>query len=263
MSTKLDISILMGLPELNKTVILEIEPLAPLSMVSELPGSYYKTLKVPDKKMLCGLFENLLGWHIDLADRKAIVKELIALRRKQAKKDPIIEFVDMTKGSTYCPLLMDYFEIQEVQPVFTKVLFYDDLWKKAYRRSDSADIHMGGSSNLDFNIIAKIHDLNEKIADLSDKIKKEKEKLIKEELEKKAKSTKEEKEAFFKKNLGLFPLFYSTPIKREFIDLKGKYLIKLDMDTKLYEIIKDKSNTNNLCYLGNNEGWINVNILES
>ena len=85
---KIDLSILKKIPELNTKVILEIEPRAPLSMVSELPGSYYKTLKVPDKKMLCGLFENLLGWHIDLADRKEITKDLSKLREKQAKGLP-------------------------------------------------------------------------------------------------------------------------------------------------------------------------------
>ncbi len=88
----LDLSILEKIPEHNLKVILEIEPLAPLSMVSELPGSYYKTLKCPDKKMLCGLFENILGWHIDSSDRKAIIKELVRLRKKQTKKNPQSEY---------------------------------------------------------------------------------------------------------------------------------------------------------------------------
>ena len=153
---KIDLSILKKIPELNTKVILEIEPLAPLSMVSELPGSYYKTLKVPNKKMLCGLLENLLGWHIDLADRKAIVKELSKLREKQAKKDTSIKFEDKTKGSNYCPLLMDYFEINEVQPMFAKAVFYDDLWNKAFRRSDATGnqpTHAKGTINIDYSLI--------------------------------------------------------------------------------------------------------------
>ena len=59
----LDLSLLKELPELSANVTLEIRPLAPLSMVSEMPGSYYKSMKCPDKKMICGLFENILGWH--------------------------------------------------------------------------------------------------------------------------------------------------------------------------------------------------------
>jgi len=47
---KIDISILKTLPSLDKTVIMQIEPLAPLSMVCELPGSYYKNSKNTYKK---------------------------------------------------------------------------------------------------------------------------------------------------------------------------------------------------------------------
>jgi CRISPR-associated protein Cas5 len=32
--------------------------------------------------MLCGLIENVLGWHIDLADRKKLYKDLKQLRKK-------------------------------------------------------------------------------------------------------------------------------------------------------------------------------------
>ena len=260
MEEEIDISILKKIPELNTNIELEIEPLAPLSMVSELPGSYYKTLKMPDKKMLCGLFENLLGWHIDLADRKSIIKELKTLRNKQKKKNADVEFIDKSKGSTYSPLLMDYFEINDIQPVFSKVLFYDDLWKKSYRRSDSADIHMGGSSNLSFEIVEKIHELTNRISDLSYRIKDEKNKAVQKELEQEKEDAKKEKEAFFKQNIGMFPLFYSTPTKREFIDMKGKYKVALSMDNELSILLQENSVKNNLCYLGNNEGWVDLKI---
>ncbi|MDW8464738.1 MAG: hypothetical protein RML35_00655 [Chloroherpetonaceae bacterium] len=65
-----DISLLFEEPKLDKTVCLIVQPLAPLSMVSVLPGSYYKTERVPTKEMLCGLFENLLGWHFSEEDSK-------------------------------------------------------------------------------------------------------------------------------------------------------------------------------------------------
>ena len=68
----INIELLKKIPTLNAHAMVSIRPLAPLSMVSDMPGSYYKTLKKPDKKMLCGLFENILGWHIDSADRKQL-----------------------------------------------------------------------------------------------------------------------------------------------------------------------------------------------
>lgn len=232
----LDLSILEKIPEPNLKVILEIEPLAPLSMVSELPGSYYKTLKSPDKKMLCGLFENILGWHIDLADRKAIIKELAALRKKQAKKNPQLVFVDKTKGSTYSPLLMDYFDI--VLPVIPALGFYDDLWSKAYRRAD-ADVHPKGTFNLDYGIIP----------------------LKRQQPRDKDKPQKIDNGAlfdFFKKNVDSYPLYYSTPTSREYVFVKGKYQIQIVIDSDLYKMLRDRLARENIGYLGNSEGWVDL-----
>jgi CRISPR-associated protein Cas5 len=242
----LDLSILEKIPEPNLKVIMEIEPLAPLSMVSELPGSYYKTLKSPDKKMLCGLFESILGWHIDLADRKAIIKELTILRKKQAKKNPQLEFVDRTKGSTYNPLLMDYFDVENVQPVISKVVFYDDLWNKAYRREDvsgSQAPHPKGTFNIDYGIIPE-----------------------KRKLERDTKNNNKVDDTalgqFFLKHKTEYPMFYSTPTKREYISMEGKYRLLISIDTKLFECLRKHTQSNNLCYLGNSEGWIDVKFEE-
>lgn len=70
------------MPELDKRVVLAVRPLAPLSMVDELPGSFYKTLKHPSKKMICGLFENMLGWHFDKKMRLEIFKDMVKVRKK-------------------------------------------------------------------------------------------------------------------------------------------------------------------------------------
>jgi len=238
---KIDLSILKKIPELNTKVILEIEPLAPLSMVSELPGSYYKTLKVPDKKMLCGLFENLLGWHIDLADRKEITKDLSKLREKQAKNNPNIKFKDKTKGSTYCPLLMDYFEVDNIQPIFLEAVFYDDLWSKAFRRSDAKGnqpTHAKGTVNIDYSLIP-----------------------IKRELPRDSKNNKQVDNTALGKlygdNIDKFPFYYSTPTNREYISMEGKYIVYIDVDAELYDML---NMSDNLCYLGSSEGWVDIKL---
>jgi CRISPR-associated protein Cas5 len=236
----LDIRILEKIPELTKKVILEIEPLAPLSMVSELPGSYYKTLKSPDKKMLCGLFENILGWHIDLKDRKAIIKYLDNQRKKQTKDKSKTGFEDRTKGSTYSPLLMDYFEI--VFPVIPVLEFYDDLWSKAYRRSD-ADVHPKGTFNLDF-------------------IKIREKRMLPRDKDKPQKIDNSALLDFFKENLTSYPLYYSTPSSREYLYANGKYQIELLMDETLYQMLNNHHKENNIGYLGNSEGWIDLKIKE-
>lgn len=236
----LDLSILQKIPEPNLNVILEILPLAPLSMVSELPGSYYSTLKSPDKKMLCGLFENILGWHISLSHRKEIIKELISIRKKQAKKNPVKAFYDKTKGSTFSPLLMDYFEIK--LPVIPEQIFYDDLWSKAYRRSD-ADVHPKGTFNLDYQIIPSKR-LQPKDKDKPQKI---------------AKAALFD---FFKKNIDSYPLFYSTPTLREFVVVKGKYQIQIEIDPDLFKMLSDSLHRENIGYLGNSEGWVELLIIK-
>lgn len=72
----IDISLLFEETKLNMKTLITIQPLAPLSMVNSMPGSYYKTERIPTKFMLCGLFENTLGFHISHKDRKAIRKNL-------------------------------------------------------------------------------------------------------------------------------------------------------------------------------------------
>ena len=246
----LNISILQKQPQLDCTVILEIQPLAPLSMVSELPGSYYKSVKMPDKKMLCGLFENLLGWHIDLADRKSISKEIKQLREKWAKQQKkqkkaifekdksVIPYVDYTKGSTYLPLLMDYFEIRHIQPIISNAVFYDDLWSKAYRRADAV-VHPKGTFNISYELL-----INKRSLKRSDK--------------NMSQVDDKELEAFFKENIAKFPLYYSTPTGREYIAMEGKYETLITVDTELYAMLQERILTDNLCYLGNSEGWVDL-----
>lgn len=239
----IDLTILKKTPEQNMKVILEIEPLAPLSMVSELPGSYYKTLKSPDKKMLCGLFENILGWHIALSDRNVIIKDLIKERQKGIKevekKRAIQKHIESFRsGSTYYPLLMEYFEI--LLPVIPSMEFYDDLWKRAYRRED-ADVHPKGTINLDYRIIP----------------------LKREQPRDKEKPQKIDNGAlfsFFKENMSSYPLYYSTPTTREYISTQGNFQIQIAMDAFLYEMICAKLSAESIGYLGNSEGWIELKL---
>jgi len=237
---EINLAILRKQPKLDCSVILEIQPLAPLSMVCEFPGSYYKTLKIPDKKMLCGLLENILGWHIDLSDRKTIQTEIKKLREEQTKNGLNIKFVDHTKGSTYIPLLMDYFDILDFQPSFTKVFFYDDLWNKSYRRADAV-VHPKGTFNISYDLLI------------------EKRKLKRSENNPKQVDDKE-LEKFFKKYLTKFPLYYSTPTNREYIFMDGKYDVSIIIDSELNAMLQAKILTDNIGYLGNNEGWVDLKI---
>ena len=157
MERNIDLSILRKLPELQKQAVLTIRPLAPLSMVSELPGSFYKTMKYPSKKMLCGLFENMLGWHFDNKLRLEIFKDMAKVRKKQKIE---LKKEQFKQGSTYLPLLMEYFDISETISLkeFKSMFNYSDLWNRGYRRSDS-NKHLNGCRNIDVSLVAERYNL--------------------------------------------------------------------------------------------------------
>ena len=238
----IDLSILKNVPKFDCMSVVEITPLAPLSMVSDMPGSFYKTLHVPNKKMLCGLFENMLGWHIDWSDRNEIIKDVKRIRKKQG-----VQYTDNVNGSTYKPLLMDYFELEDDVKYanFKNACFYNDLWNRGYRRSDTFK-HMNGCRNIDFGILSERYSVFDRIDNLQD-------------VEKKVKDSK--KDEWFKEHIGCVPFYYTTPTTREYVDFNGCYSYNLKMDCKLLEMLLESSN-NNIGYLGNSEGWVNVKIMK-
>jgi CRISPR-associated protein Cas5 len=215
-----DISILEKIPILEKKVKLLIQPLAPLSLVNDMPGSFYKSLNSPTKKMMCGMFENILGWHIDIEDRNNIIKEIKKLRKKQKQV-----FIDYKTGSSYLPLLMDYFDIISIDN--NDIEFsYNDLWSRSYRR-EGADVHPKGTANLSYEVIPLKRD--NKLIDL------------------------------FIENPGKFPLYYSTPTNREYID-KNEFTYEMIFDNSFWELLNLRLEDCNLGYLGNSEGWIHIEV---
>lgn len=219
----INISILKEVPNLTESMKLKIEPLAPLSMVNDLPGSFYKSLTHPTKKMLCGLFENLLGWHIDIADRIEIHKDLKKIRKNQK-----LDYIKIQEGSTYIPLLWEYFEIESVD--LPDSFSYNDLWKKAYRRADE-HVHPKGTPNLDYSLVPKTIGLSDK-----------------------------ELKTIFRANLSKFPRYYTSPTNREFVVLSDVILIDVLCDAIFSSSLKQMVSDNNIGYLGTSEGWIHLEV---
>lgn len=217
------------------TCKLKIFPLAPLSMVSSMPGGHYKTLKEPTNMMLSGLFENILDLHLSVADRKSIRKkietDLNKLKKKEGSKFQFVE-----ANSTFLPIISHLFTVDlVVQP---SVSYFNDLWKRLYRRSD-ATVHPKGTPNLDHRILARKKQLP---------------------IDEKGKIVDKEYEKLFKENIGSFPLYYSTLSNREYIKVDGEYKIKLSMNLELYELLSEKLKENDLGYLGTNDGWVSLKL---
>ena len=216
---------------------MRIRPLAPLSMVADIPGSYYKTLMSPSKKMLCGLFENILGWHFDKDTRDNIIKKLGKKRKNY--------FRDLIEGSTYQPLLSEYFDIGD-QPIVENlrtICRYNDYWSRSYKRSDS-HLHINGTRFMDAGTIAQmLHTFS-----------------IIDNKEEKASEKNAEKDSWFKLHIGKFPQYYTSPTNREYVDIDAELVYSMTMDTRLFTMLNVACENNNIGYLGDNEGWIHLSI---
>jgi|GEM_PF-324679 len=224
-----------------------ILPLAPISMVNDIPGSYYKSEKVPTKFHLCGLFENLMGWHFGIKDRIAIWKDVQSHQKKKFK----IELEKYTSNSGFQPLIFHLFE--QGVCLHPQMKSFDDLWKKAFRRSD-AIVHPNGTPNLDHSLIKVKRSL----------LRKDK---------KPQQPNDNEMETLFKENLGKFPLYYSTLATREYIYPSNtglrtnnfdftSYNIKISLEENLYNQINTSLIENSTGYLGTSDGWVEVKLIK-
>lgn len=236
----LDLSILFQKPKKTVNAMLTIEPLAPLSMVSTMPGNFYKTLSEPSKFHLCGAFENALGWHFDEKTRREIRKQVDAELKKQ--KVNTFDWEDSDVG--YLPLIEHLVEVKP-NPFLLKIpkMFYKDLWKQMRKRGDWG--HAKGTVNIDYELIPQ------KLAFSSSQ-----------EIEQLQGNQKvKEFDKFFGANKGKFPMYYSTTGNREFVVLlQGAYYYNLILPEKLFEMLQDTFSENNIAYLGTNEGWVNLKI---
>lgn len=230
----MDISFLFEKPEKDIQAILMIEPLAPLSIVSTLPGSYYKSLDKPTKANLCGMFENVMNWHIGPKNRSKIFKKMKQVYKKNFK---ITDFEIETSAVGYTSLIGHLFDI-ELSLVPTIGTRYDDYWTQHLKDTDAR--HLKGTSNLSYHLIKekrKIPSENGKVSDSDYTI-------------------------FLKEYYSNFPMYYTSPTPREFIVLDGNYQIKLSISAHLFKDLEKSLDENNIAYLGTNEGWVNLSIKE-
>lgn len=237
---EIDISILFKKPEKTVNALLTIEPLAPLSMVSTMPGSFYKTLSEPSKFHLCGAFENALGWHFDEKTRRTIRKKVEGVFKKQKLPNPV--WADSDVG--FLPLVEPLFEVKP-NPFLLKIpkMFYKDLWKQMRKRGDWG--HAKGTFNIDYEVISQ------KLTFSADP-----------EVQKKEGNEKMKVfDKFFNTHKGKFPMYYTATGNREFVVLlQGAYYYNLEMHENLFASLHEAFSESNISYLGTNEGWVNLKI---
>jgi len=247
-------------PLLDFSGNLEIQPLAPLSMVSSQPGSYFRSELAPTTDMLLGLCENALGWHFHNDLRKILLKSLTKQVQKSHKKNkelkdhPWFSGKPKRSGSGYFSFLQHHLIFSEVT-LPENLLTYDDLWSMS-NRANSINF-VGGSRNYDSRLegIINLSKL-EKIA-FGDR--KEFETYTLEEL----RNLKEGKVKVGAIN-PFFPMYYSSPRKRGYVESETPYKVSFKCTRTVAKLLeKALYSPAAPLYLGNSEGWVYVKWIKN
>lgn len=211
-----------------------VEALSPLSMVSSLPGKYYRSQREPTPQMLYGLIENALGWHLSDKERGEIGKKL--------KKKFGIELEK--SGVGFVSILQ--FHLRFATSVIPPLLHYDDLWAQHLKGGS----FIGGSRNYDWRAIKIMNaERGKKIAinDLGGSSK-DSEKLH---------SFEENDKIHVNVVRPYFPQYYVSPTPREYVIPQGEYVFVIETNETLVEMLKTGfENPAAPLYLGSNDGWV-------
>lgn len=244
----LNLDFLLEPPDFSVRGKLIIEVLAPLSMVSSMPGKYYRSQPEPTDAMLYGMLENALGWHISIKERKDLSNKL-----KQ-------KFGELEKtGVGFISLLQ--FHLRFTTRVLPPLLHYDDYWSQHLRGAS----FVGGSRNYDYRAIPIMNMHAQKaIPPDSNKEKRKIEFNDKAEANKDPNkiSTFQEWEAIHLNVVRpYFPQYYVSPTLREYILPQGIYQFVVEASPQTSEMIAGAlENPSAPLYLGSNDGWIEANL---
>lgn len=133
---KEEFKFLFNQPNLNKSVILIITPLAPLSITNQ-KGTYLKSHILPSKNQISGMLENILRMYIPTNMR---VKICDAFKLDKEYSIPY------NKKQSYVPLINNHYTIDKIYTP-KNVKFFDDYSSHLYKRKDKA--HINGSRHVD------------------------------------------------------------------------------------------------------------------
>ncbi len=254
----IDLSFYLEPPELSARGRLTIIPLAPISMVSQQPGSYFRSELSPTQEMLFGLIENAAGWHFHDDHRREIIKGMAKVAKKQHGKDakwkehPWLKGSLETSGSGYASLLQFHL-VATKQDEDSSPLAWDDLWSML-NKNDSISF-VGGSRNYDFRLEKLITASRKDNPTVTFGDRTGFEHFSLDELRQLV-----EGQIHVKSLSPSFPQFYSSPRKRGYVEPKKPWVYEVSCTQKIAEIISESLNQPAApLYLGTNDGWVHAN----
>lgn len=280
----LDLGFYLEPPELTVSGVLEIEALAPLSMVSAQPGTYFRSELAPPTQMIYGLLENALGWHLPVnkpkdksqtgPTRSDVLKGLAKRAKKLHGKKDAYKGSNWLSGkpakaakSKYFSLLQYHLELGKAEAP-EDLMTYDDLWSMHLR--DRGMNYIGGSRIYDHRLEALITKLRSSAAEFKAMDTKEAKERSKEKYElgdrkefvridiAEVETTKERK--INAGSLGdRYPMYYVSPKKRGFVVTTQAYQIPVQTTSGVAKLF-DEHLINPIAptYLGTSEGWVTL-----
>lgn len=216
--------------------ILTIHPLAPLSMVAQMPGKYYRCQPAPTNEMLYGMLENALGWHIAESDRAQLIKDL-----KKRHGDATSE-----SGNGFRSLLQ--FHVRIKHGVLPVVNHYNDLWSQHLHGAS----FVGGSREYSHEAIAIMDAVAGKRIVVNDLAKAGKDAAL-------LNSFQTGDTVHLNVLRPYFPQYYVSPTLREYIIVEGDYKYRIETSQQFGEMLADAlADPAAPLYLGSNDGWVDA-----
>lgn len=235
----LDLGFLLQLPDFSARAMLVVDALAPLSMVTSMPGKYYRSQPEPTDAMMYGLLENALGWHIADRERKLLLKKL---ERNLGKKA-------VASGVGYASLLQ--FHVRFAVKCLPVLLHYDDLWAQHLKGGSFLD----GSRNYDKRVIPLMNayrDRDKTGVTITDRASATKD-------SDKLNEFKDGDQIHVNVVRRFFPQYYASPTLREYVIPQGVYKYMIETSTELAQMLNAAFATPAApLYLGSNDGWVEV-----
>jgi CRISPR-associated protein Cas5 len=233
---KCDLNFLLEKPDFSVKAKLTIDALAPLSMVTSMPGKYYRSQPEPTTEMLYGLLENALGWHISTKERTELLKRL----KKQHKQEP------SESGVGYASLLQ--FHLRFTTSLIPPLKHYGDLWSQHLKGGS----FLGGSRNYDYRCIPIMNAERGKRVAINDLANSDKnpEKLT---------DFNNGDKIHVSVVRPYFPQYYASPTPREYVVPNGAYKFVIETSTTLAQLLAEAiEHPTAPLYLGSNDGWVEV-----
>ena len=235
-----DLNPLVQAANFSEVAVLTIDALAPLSMVTKMPGKYYQSQSAPTEEMLYGLLENALGWHISEKERSELIKKIQKKQNKTA----------LASGVGFRSLLQFHLRFGlRIGESFEGILRYDDYWSQHLRTGGLE--FFGGSREHDRRLIPLVNAAAQKQITLTDSG------GIRDEIAFQA------FKAGDKINLSVvrpfFPRYYITPTPREYVVPAIAYQYRVETSHEIAEMLTIAlENPAAPLYLGSNDGWVEV-----